>query len=90
MSMLNTGILKPQTEEEIEKLGPFAERVAERWVSGWKKRTLALEASGELLPYLKERAEREADVMSEARMGGENSHLADHEIAELYGLSPGP
>lgn len=87
MTLLNTGILKPETEAEIEKLGLTAEKVADRWLGGWKKRTLELEKSGELLWRLKERAEREASVLVDARMGGENSYLADHELAELYGIS---
>lgn len=85
--LMNSGILKKSTEREIEKLGPFAEKVADRWAVLPADRTLELEASGELLPYLKSRAKREAEVMSEARMGGEMSHLADHEIAELCGIS---
>ncbi len=90
MSLLNAHLFKPETVAKIEAMGMYASRIADRWVGGWPKETKALEAAGQLLPALKEQASREAEIYSEARMGGENSHLADHELAEMYGLSPEP
>ncbi len=90
MSMLNTHVLKPETVKAVEALGLTAEKIADRWASGWKKETRALEASGELLPRLRAQAVREAEALSNAMVGGENSHLAQHEILDLYGISPKP
>ena len=90
MSLLNKGVLKPQTEREIERLGLRAEQIADRWVSGWMKQTLQMEKDGTLLPRLKERADYEGEILAKARVGGELNHLADHEIAELYDLNAGP
>lgn len=83
-------VVRRETLDAVTRLGPYAEKVLDRWASGWPKATKALEQTGKLVFAVKEQASREAGIYSEARMGGENSHLADHEIAELYGLSPGP
>lgn len=91
MSLLNIQhALKRETVEGIVKLGLTAQKIADRWVSGWEKETLAMEKDGTLLPRLKVASEYEAEIISRARSGGEMNHLANHEIAELYGLSPGP
>jgi len=82
--------LRSETAKQIQLLGPVAWQVADRWLSGWRRRTLDLEKQGKLVEALREQAKREAEIYSEARIGGRNSHLADHEIAELYDLSPGP
>lgn len=54
---------------------------------GWPKTVQALISAQELLPALiaQEEAERKA-----YREPPGNRHLARHEIAELYGLSPSP
>jgi len=83
-------VLKPETLDAIVRLGNTAQTVAERWTSGWKKKVLAMEADGSLLPRLKEQAEREAEALSSAQVGGANNHLAKHEIMELYDISPEP
>ena len=88
--MLNSQILKPATVNAIAKLGLRAEKVADRWASGWKAETTAMEAAGTLLPRLQAQADKEAQILAEARQGGENSHLADHEILALNDLSPAP
>lgn len=83
-------VVSKETLRAATALGPTAEKVLDRWASGWPKQTKALEKSGRLLKALKSQAEREARIYGDARVGGENSHLADHEIAELYGLERGP
>lgn len=90
MTLLNAGILKPETETAISEIGPRAEQIADRWLGGWEKRTLELEANGDLLPRLQQQTETEASVISGARMSGQMSHMADHEIADLYDLNEGP
>ncbi len=83
-------VLKPETLVAIVKLGNHAQVVAERWTSGWKKQTLAMESDGSILERIKDQAENEAEALSTAKMGGENNHLAQHEIMEMYDLKPGP
>lgn len=91
MNLLNVQhVLKSETVYEIVKLGLTAQKIADRWVLGWKRRVIAMEKDGTLLPRLKEQALHEAEVLSEARQGGTLNHLADREIAELYDLSTGP
>ncbi len=88
MSLLHNDMLKPETEAAIEALGLTAEQVADRWLGGWPKETLALEKAGKLLEAVKAQAEREAAIYSETERL--YSHLARHEIAEMYGLDPAP
>lgn len=91
MTYLNApDVVTKETLRAATSLGPTAERILDRWASGWPKATKALERSGRLLDALRSQAEREARIYGDARVGGENSHLADHEIAQLYGLEQGP
>lgn len=79
-------ILKPETVTAIFDLGPKAEQIADRWAMGWPARTLELEKQGTLLEALRDQAERENRAIRE----NGTTHLADHEIAELWGLSSRP
>ena len=90
MSLMNTHLFRKETARQIEAMGVYASQIADRWAGGWPQQTRALESAGKLLPALKKRAEREAAIYVEARQGGRNSHLADHEIAQIYGLNPEP
>ncbi len=64
---------------------PWATNIANRWMMAWPKMVQALISAQEFLPALtQQEAEREA--YSEPG----NRHLARHEIAELYELSPSP
>lgn len=90
MTLLNRSVFKAETASAIEALGPIAKRVADRWAGGWPRQTKAMDKEGRLVEAVKKQAQREAEIYSGARTGGANSHLADHEIAELYDLSPGP
>lgn len=89
MTLLNRHIFKPVTARAIEALGPAAEQVADRWAGGWPKQTRALERAGKLVPAVKETTAREAEIYSRKNQNGQ-SHLADHELAQLYGLDPAP
>lgn len=91
MTYLNApDVVTKETLRAVSALGPTAVAVLERWVGGWPKKTKALEKAGKLIEAVKYQANREAEIYGTARMGGENSHLADHEIAQLYDLAPGP
>jgi len=79
-------ILKPETVTAIFELGPKAEQIADRWAMGWPKRTRELEKRGTLIQALRDQAERESRAIRETK----TTHLADHEIAELWGLNPWP
>lgn len=89
MSLLHSHLFKPETVKAIEAAGLPAEQVADRWAGGWPRQAKALERAGKLVPAVLETAKREAETYSQARQEG-NTHLADHEIAQLYGLSPEP
>lgn len=79
-------ILKPETVSAILELGLKAEQIADRWAMGWPKRTRELEKQGRLIEALRDQAETESRAIRE----NGTTHLADHEIAELWGLSPRP
>lgn len=82
-------ILKPETIAEAAKLGPQALKILDRWSLGWKQELRKKEQDGSLIPELKKQTETESDVLARARAGGQNRHLADHEILEEYGPPPG-
>jgi hypothetical protein len=65
---------------------PLSIEIANRWMLGWPKRVKALIEADKYLSALKEQEETERSVLSEPG----NGHLAHHEIAEIYGLSPAP
>jgi len=82
-------ILKPETISAAAKLGPIADQILDRWAMGWKAKLKAMEKDGTLLPRLKEQAEAEKDALMRGREGGQNSHLSDAEIQEIYGPPTG-
>jgi len=53
-------VLKERSVREINKLSPYAVRLAQRWAKEWPGKTLELEAAGTLVKTLKQRAETEA------------------------------
>lgn len=89
MSLLYVHNLKPETVTAILELGPKAEQIADRWAMGWPARTLELEKQEMLLAALRNQAEQESQAIRAAQKDG-LTHLADHEIAELSGLSSRP
>lgn len=89
MTLLNRHVFGAETTRAIEALGPTAEQVADRWAGGWPKQTKALEKAGRLVLAVKETAAREAEIYSHKVATGQG-HLADHELAQMYGLDPAP
>ena len=82
--------LKPETVKAIEAMGMSAQQIADRWVSGWAAETLALEASGDLLPQLRAQAEKENEVYLQMQPGGPYNHLARHEAAQMFDFALEP
>lgn len=76
----------PDVKVALDKARPLMAEIANRWMLGWPKRVKALIEAGEYLAALNEQTEKELDALSQPG----NAHLAHHEIAELYGLTPEP
>jgi len=76
----------PEIREAIAKMPALATDIANRWMLGWPKTVAALLAEGGYLEALMDQEQREREAYSQPG----NQHLARHEIADLYGLSPGP
>lgn len=76
----------PEIRRKLTLMTPLATEIANRWMLGWPKSVESLIAEGSYLEVLQEQEEKELEAYS--RPG--NDHLARHEIAELYGLSPAP
>ena len=78
-------VLKPET---LKALNAGLSRQGTAIVDGWAASNPTLvkewEASGELLSKALEAQEQASEVVSQARKDG-MTHLADHEIYELYG-----
>lgn len=77
----------PETRQAILAMGSLAVEIANRWMLGWPDRVKALLKSGEYLQALKDQRESEATVNAKA---ADLTHLARHEINEMYGLSQEP
>jgi hypothetical protein len=90
VALLNRSLYQPSTATAIEALDLHAQRVADRWASGWRRATRQLEISGRLLPLVREQAAREIAALAAARASPANAHLADHEILALYDIDPAP
>ena len=81
---------KPETYpapvlQALKAMPPLAVEIANRWQLGWPTRVKALIEQNLYLEALKTQEEQEREAYSAG-----NSHLARHEIAEMYGLSPEP
>lgn len=74
------------TLAKLKLMPPLAIEIANRWALGWPKRVQALIQSGEYIIGLRAAEKRERDVLCNPNL----SHLARHEIVELYGLSMAP
>lgn len=75
-----------EIREALRKMPPLATEIANRWMLGWPKRVKALIEAGKYLESLQAQETREREALSQPG----NKHLAHHEIAELYGLTPEP
>ena len=87
MALLHRQGLSPATIKQVEAMGNLQEQILDRWMSGWKGKTLALEKAGRLVDEVKAQAETESGVLAQAR---EMSHLANHEKMALLGIDPQP
>jgi hypothetical protein len=76
----------PEIRRALKLMPSLATEIANRWALGWPEAVQRLVEAGEYLEALKAQEEQEREVLSEPG----NNHLARHEIAELYGLSPSP
>jgi hypothetical protein len=76
----------PETLAELKRMPALAIEIANRWALGWPQTVKALVESGEYIDALKSQESQERDVLSSPG----NSHLARHEVAEMYGLSLKP
>ena len=76
----------PAVLTELQAMPALAIEIANRWALGWPQTVKALVEAGEYLDALKRQESEERDVLCEPG----NSHLARHEIAEIYGLSASP
>jgi hypothetical protein len=85
-SLYSPNTYPPAVRNQIERLGPLAVEIANRWLRGWPKAVKEHLRTGDYMEFLKAQAEREREAYSQPG----NNHLARHEIAELYDLSPKP
>jgi hypothetical protein len=76
----------PEIRRKIVSMPPLAAEIANRWMLGWPKRVKALLEAGEYLPALKAQEEQERNALANETA----RHLARHEIAQEWGLSPEP
>lgn len=76
----------PEARAKLERMRSQALKIANRWMMGWPKRVKALLDSGQYLELLESQTEIEVNALANPH----TSHLAGHEIAELYGLSLKP
>ena len=71
---------------KLKHMTPLAIEIANRWALGWPKGVQALIQSGEYISVLRAEEARKRDVICNSNL----SHLARHELVELYGLSMAP
>lgn len=87
MQKLHNPTMYPQAlRHQIEAMPPLATEIANRWVLGWPRTVSALLKTNQYLPALVAQEEKERRVYSDPG----NTHLARHEIAELYDVAAGP
>ena len=87
MALLHRQGLSPATIKQVEAMGNLPEQILDRWMAGWKAKTLALEKAGRLVQEVKAQAETEKTTLAQARDMG---HLANHEKMALLGIDPQP
>ncbi len=71
---------------ELKAMTRLAIMIANRWMLGWPKVVKAHLASGHYVMFLRDQEEAERRAYADPT----THHLARHEIAEMYGLSPKP
>jgi hypothetical protein len=85
-TLLKPNSYPPEIRRQLGLMTPLATEIANRWILGWPKAVKSLIEEGGYLEALKDQEQRELRAYSQPG----NSHLARHEIAEVYGLSPAP
>jgi hypothetical protein len=85
-SLYSPNLYPPAVRKQVESLGPLAVEIANRWLRGWPKAVKEHLRTGHYLEFLKAQEEREREAYSQP---GQN-HLARHEIAQMWDLSPKP
>ena len=70
-------------------VGPDVEAV-DRWLGGWPKQTLALEANGTLIQALKDHVEESFEAISYKFSHQNEMYLTTSEALELFSLPLGP
>ena len=86
MDLYRSNHYPPPVRASICALEPLGLEVANRWMLGWPKRVKALIEASKYLERLQAQETKEREALSQPG----NKHLAHHEIAELYGLTPEP
>ena len=91
MSYVETSIYRPQDYPpmvlaQLKRQPPLSITIANRWMRGWPKVVKEHLADGMYMSHLLHQEELERQALSHPG----NSHLAQHEITELYGLRAGP
>lgn len=72
---------------QIEGMGLLAEQIADRWASGWPEQTKVLMKKNRLLDLLTDQVQMEKEMQAQAC---NLSHLAHHEVMELYEFKSSP
>lgn len=89
MSLLHRHLFGEKVAAEVEGMGLLAEQIADRWAGGWPRRITALIRAEKLLPALRVALLNESAIQRRVE-SSELSHLARHEILELYGADIEP
>jgi hypothetical protein len=77
------GVLKAATLRQLEPLGQKTCTIVDGWAAN-RKQVQAWEADGSLFEMAKEAGNQASDALARAKADG-ITHLAPHEIYELYG-----
>lgn len=72
--------------DKLKTMPPLAIEIANRWALGWPQTVQQLIQSNQYLEALIAQEQQEREVLSAPG----NSHLARHEITEIYGLCQSP
>ena len=83
-------VLKPATVKMLQGQPLRMQQIADRWASGSPAKVKALEANGQLLDRLKERAALENQTLADAKAGGAMNDTPDSEILALNGVDSLP
>ena len=75
-----------QVLAKLERMPPLAHVIANRWMRGWPQAVQEHLRPRHYLKFLKRQEQEERKVLSSPNL----NHLAQHEIMDLYGLSPKP